>query len=153
MVSIIKSESKGSANDNLSKLKQLRISKPRSGTLVPRTSRPSSRATSLSTVLDRAEKIYSPIVPILLKGKTTRHTPNRVVSDYEVLPPQILSANKYVTLSGDLFFVNKAPFFATFSDHIKFTTAKHIPNRKIQSLACAGVQARASRLRCTRLPP
>ena len=67
--------------------------------------------------IDRAGKIYGPSVPIL-KGKTKRQNPLSVVSDYVAIPPVILSTNKYVTLSGDLFFVNKVPFFATISDHI-----------------------------------
>ena len=54
------------------------------------------------------------------------------MSDYVVMPPQILPANKYVTLSiGNLFFVDQVPFFATISDHIKFTTAEHILSRQI----------------------
>jgi hypothetical protein len=48
-----------------------------------------------------------------------------------------MAANKYVTLSGDIFFVNKVPFFATISNHIKFTTAKHIANCKLQVLVQA----------------
>jgi hypothetical protein len=54
-----------------------------------------------------------------------------------------MSANKHVNLSGDLFFVNKAPFFATISDHIKFTTAEHLANHKIQSLVQASQHVQA----------
>jgi hypothetical protein len=59
------------------------------------------------------------------------------------VPPQILSANKHVTLSGDLFFVNKAPFFATLSNHIKVITAAYIANRKIKSLVPASKHVQA----------
>jgi hypothetical protein len=48
-----------------------------------------------------------------------------------------------VTLSGDLFFVNKAPFSTTISDHIKFTTAEHIAARKIISLVQASKHVQA----------
>lgn len=70
--------------------------------------------------------------------------PQQVVSDYLAVPPQILSANKHITLSGDLFFVNKIPFFATIiSDHIKFTTAKHIISRKLLQLMNASKHVQA----------
>ena len=92
--------------------------------------------------IDRAEKIYGPSVYIL-KGKTTRQNPLSVISDYVAIPPAILSANRYVTLSGDLFFVNKVSFFATISDHIKFTTAEHIINRKIEQLVQASKHVQA----------
>ena len=43
-----------------------------------------------------------------------------------------------MTLSGDMLFAkHQVPFFVTISDHIKFTTAEHILNRKIQQLVQA----------------
>jgi hypothetical protein len=79
--------------------------------------------------IDCAEKIYGSSVPIL-KGETTRQTPHTAISDYVAVPPKILPANKYVTLLG-------------ISDHIKFTTAEHIVNRKIGQLVQASKHVQA----------
>ena len=60
-----------------------------------------------------------------------------------------------MTLSGDAFFVDQEfPFFATISDHIKFSAAKRVPNRRITQLVQASkhVQAvcssRGFRIKC-----
>ena len=86
--------------------------------------------------LDRAEKIYGPSVAIV-KGKTVRKTPDAVKTDVVAVPEQILSANKNVTLNGDVFFVNQVPFFATISDNIRLTTALYCKNRTKKQLVSA----------------
>ena len=60
----------------------------------------------------------------LLKGKTTRRTPDIVKTDYVEVPRDILKIHKNVTLCGDIFFVNSYPFFVTLSRNIKFNTVE-----------------------------
>jgi hypothetical protein len=79
--------------------------------------------------VDCAEKIYGPSLPIL-KNKTMHRSPLPVISDYVVVLPSIMSANKYVTLYGDFFFVNKVLFLATISDHITYRRAHRQPQNQ-----------------------
>jgi hypothetical protein len=73
------------------------------------------------------------VVRLFLSSKEKQHIRAHFqLCHYVATPPQILSANRCVTLSVDHFFLNQAPFFATVSDHIKFTTVEQILNQKIQ---------------------
>ena len=86
--------------------------------------------------VDRAEIIYGPSV-LILKGKTTRRSPEQVVSDYVLVPQKLLDANSNVVLSGDIFFINTIPFLVTVADNIKFTTTELLQSRKIPNILAA----------------
>ena len=57
-----------------------------------------------------------------------------MVSDYINILTKVIEANRDVDLSGDIFFINKVPFFATISNNIKFTTTELLASRKIKNV-------------------
>ena len=81
------------------------------------------------TDINHAEAVFGPSVPVS-KGKTARSAPDAIMQDCVAVPPKMLQANQDVALSGDIFFVNKIPFFAAVSDHIKFTAAQCLQSHK-----------------------
>ena len=92
--------------------------------------------------IEWAENIYRPSVPSL-KGKTTHTMPSPVVSDYVAVPPEILSANCDVMLTGDIFFVNQAPFLATVSENIQLMMAQYIKDCTAPTLLVAILKVQA----------
>ena len=83
--------------------------------------------------IERASKIYGANIAAL-KGKTVRTKSDLVISDYIAVPEDVLQANKNVTFSVDIMFVNKIPFFTTVSRDMKFTTVEGIETRTIRQL-------------------
>jgi hypothetical protein len=76
-----------------------------------------------------AQNIFGPDVGSL-KGKTVRHDGTPIQPILNDLPAEMMATYGDVTLTGDIFFVNKNMFFVTRSRHIQFSTVEYIPNRK-----------------------
>ncbi len=76
-----------------------------------------------------AIKVWGPSIA-MLKGKTVRTTPPVVRQDVIEIPKEIQELHKDVTLKIDIIFVNKIPFFTTYSVVICFLLVTHLSNRK-----------------------
>ena len=83
-----------------------------------------------------ANKIWGPDLSSL-KGKTTRKIPPTVPTDIVAIPAEIRELHRNVTLSINVFFVNKVPFFLMLSQKIMFSTVTHLTNRKISMIYAA----------------
>ena len=92
--------------------------------------------------IERASKIYGANI-VALKGKTVRTKSEPFISDYIAVPEYVLQANRNVTFSADIMFVNKIPFFTTVSRDIKFTTVERIETRTVKQLAESTNKVRA----------
>ena len=66
----------------------------------------------------------------MLKGKMVSQSPKPVLSDYIVVPLQILSANQHIVISSNILFINKVPFLTTISQTICLTTAHYLMDQK-----------------------
>ncbi len=75
-----------------------------------------------------AYKIWGPSVATL-KGKTVQKKPEPVKTDIVSIPKEIRELHKEVTLTINIFFMNKIPFFVTLSRVLYFTMVTHLPDR------------------------
>jgi len=66
----------------------------------------------------------------MLKGKTVRSAPPVVRQNVIEIPKEIRELHKMVTLCIDIFFVNKIPFFITYSLVIGFVLVTHLTGQK-----------------------
>ena len=76
-----------------------------------------------------AEKEYGKSIA-MLKGKAVRSAPPVVRQNVVEIPQEIRKLHKMVTLTIDVFFVNKIPFFITYSLVICFLSVTHLSNQK-----------------------
>ena len=56
------------------------------------------------------------------KGKSVRHKPASVVTDYVKIPWEIFKSFKELEVSTEIMFCNKFPFLVIVSQRLKFTT-------------------------------
>jgi hypothetical protein len=69
-----------------------------------------------------------------LKGKIVCHGELHVKSDVSVVPREILSLYREVTLCVDIMCINKLLFLLTISRNIKFATIKLLANRQEETI-------------------
>ena len=79
--------------------------------------------------LRTATKVYGKSIA-MLKGKTVRSAPPVVRQNVIEIPKEIWVLHKMVTLCIDIFFVNKIPFFITYSLVIRFLSVTHLSGQK-----------------------
>jgi hypothetical protein len=89
--------------------------------------------------IDNAHSIWGKSIAAL-KGKTTRRKPIPVADDVIPIPRDLMKQHKRVYLTTDLFFVNKIPFFITYSRNICLTSVNHLANRKVKTIFTAFVE-------------
>ena len=68
-------------------------------------------------------------------GGTVRRAPDRVITDYVMIPHDFMELLTYVTLVVDVVLVNKITFLVTLSHGAIFVKAKNIKSRTAKQLA------------------
>jgi hypothetical protein len=80
-----------------------------------------------------AYKIWGPNVAAL-NGKAVQKRPEPIKTDIVSILKEIRELHKEVTLTIDIFFMNKIPFFLTLSRVLYFTTVTHLPDRSLDQI-------------------
>jgi hypothetical protein len=83
--------------------------------------------------VDVAIKMWDKNIAVF-KGKTTLSKTNPVVRYYVKVTMELLKLHKEVFLTTDIFFVNKIPFFLTFSSKICLTAVNPLADRTVPQI-------------------
>jgi hypothetical protein len=83
--------------------------------------------------IEVAKDVWGKAVPGI-KGKVMRKKPIHVTHNLIAIPRELINLHKRVFLTADLFFVNKIPFFLTYSRKICCTYVTHLENRKVTTI-------------------
>jgi hypothetical protein len=73
----------------------------------------------------------------MLKGKTVRHKPLPVSSDYVEVPKELINNHQNVTLCVDIMNINGLSFFTTVSRKIMYRTTEFIPSQSVKDYRSA----------------
>ena len=80
-----------------------------------------------------ADTIFGPSVSGLM-GRTTRTRPQHVTDEHHHIPRELHQQHQVVTLTADIFYVERLGFIATRSRKIRFSTVEPIPRQDTNSL-------------------
>jgi hypothetical protein len=84
--------------------------------------------------VDNAHKIFGPNLASI-RGKTVRHSPERVVTDYVAIPRDFFEKHNCITLVADIMFVNLVPFLVSALRSLNLITIKHAPQQTASKIA------------------
>ena len=73
----------------------------------------------------------------MLKGKTVRHKPLPVSSDYVEVPKELINNHQNVTLCVDIMNINGLSFLTTISRKIMYRTTEFIPSQSVKDYRSA----------------
>ena len=79
------------------------------------------------------KEIYGPNLGSL-KGKTVRRTLPHLPSGIDPVPSHILKRHSGITITVDVFFINKIPFLLSMSCGLNFMTVEVLPNRQSKTI-------------------
>ena len=75
-----------------------------------------------------AKLIFGPDITSL-KGKSVRHNPASVITDYDPILREILKSRKELEVSAYIMFIKKNPFLVSISRRLKFTTIEYLSSK------------------------
>ena len=83
--------------------------------------------------LQNSKEMFSPS-RVEVRVKTVRMAPNRVETEYIMIPKGFILLHKKVVLVADVMFVNNVAFLVTMPRKIKFLTVEHLKSRSSKQL-------------------
>ncbi len=84
--------------------------------------------------VNNAHTIFGPDLATI-RGKTVRHSPDQVVTDYVENSRNFFNKNNRITLIADVMFVNSVPFLVSASRYLNLITIEHAPQQTASKIA------------------